>query len=29
MIKFYNFMIDKVQSGHTMHEAMAEYYGCF
>jgi type IV pilus assembly protein PilC len=29
MIKFYTFMIDRVQSGHTMHEAMADYYGCF
>jgi type IV pilus assembly protein PilC len=29
MIKFYNFMIDRVQGGRTMHEALAEYYGCF
>jgi type IV pilus assembly protein PilC len=29
MVKFYDFMIEKVQWGHTMHEAMAEYYGCF
>jgi type IV pilus assembly protein PilC len=29
MIKFYDFMIDRVQSGRTMHEALAEYYGCF
>ncbi|GAB0175078.1 MAG: type II secretion system F family protein [Candidatus Altimarinota bacterium] len=29
MIKFYNFMIDRVQGGRTMHEALADYYGCF
>jgi type IV pilus assembly protein PilC len=29
MIKFYTFMIDRVQWGRTMHEAMADYYGCF
>ncbi|MBP9812766.1 type II secretion system F family protein, partial [Candidatus Gracilibacteria bacterium] len=29
MIKFYDFMIDRVQGGRTMHEALAEYYGCF
>ena len=29
MIKFYDFMIDRVQSGRTMHEALADYYGCF
>ena len=29
MIKFYNFMIDRVQWGRTMHEALADYYGCF
>lgn len=22
-------MIERVQSGHTMHEAMEQYYGCF
>lgn len=29
MIKFYNFMIDRVQWWRTMHEALADYYGCF
>ena len=29
MIKFYNFMIDRVQGGRTMHEALADYYGNF
>jgi type IV pilus assembly protein PilC len=29
MLKFYTFMIDRVQWGRTMHEAMADYYGCF
>lgn len=29
MIKFYDFMIEKVQWGGSMHEALASYYGCF
>ncbi len=29
MIKFYDFMINKVQSGSTMHDAMESYYGVF
>ncbi len=29
MIKFYDFMIERVQGGRTMHEALAEYYGSF
>ena len=29
MIKFYDFMIERVQWGRTMHEALAEYYGSF
>lgn len=29
MIKFYDFMIDRVQGGRTMHEALADYYGNF
>lgn len=29
MIKFYDFMIDKIQWGGTMHEALGSYYGCF
>ncbi len=29
MKKFYTFMIDRVQWGRTMHEALADYYGCF
>ncbi len=29
MIKFYDFMIGRVQSGTTVHEALADYYGCF
>ncbi len=29
MIKFYDFMIARIQSGTTMHDALAEYYGCF
>lgn len=29
MIKFYTFMIDRVQWGRTMHEALADYYGNF
>jgi type IV pilus assembly protein PilC len=29
MVKFYEFMIDKIQWGLTMHEALAGYYGCF
>lgn len=29
MIKFYDFMIDKIQGGSTMHDALAQYYGCF
>ncbi len=29
MIKFYNFMIERVQWWRTMHESLEEYYGCF
>lgn len=29
MIKFYDFMITRIQSGTTMHEALESYYGCF
>ena len=29
MIKFYDFMITRIQSGTTMHEALEAYYGCF
>ena len=29
MIKFYDFMITRIQSGTTMHDALAAYYGCF
>ncbi len=29
MIKFYDFMILRIQSGTTMHEALWAYYGCF
>lgn len=29
MIKFYDFMIDKIQGWSTMHDALAQYYGCF
>ncbi len=29
MIKFYDFMINRIQSGTTMHEALDAYYGCF
>jgi type IV pilus assembly protein PilC len=29
MIKFYDYMIEKIQGWLTMHEAMAGYYGCF
>jgi type IV pilus assembly protein PilC len=29
MIKFYDFMIDRIQGGLTMHESMIAYYGCF
>lgn len=29
MIKFYDYMIEKIQWWLTMHEAMAGYYGCF
>jgi type IV pilus assembly protein PilC len=29
MIKFYDFMIEKIQWGLTMHESMIAYYGCF
>lgn len=29
MIKFYDFMITRIQSGTTMHEALDAYYGCF
>ncbi len=29
MIKFYDFMIEKVQWGRTMHESLEDYYGCF
>lgn len=29
MIKFYDFMIGRIQSGTTMHDALASYYGCF
>jgi type IV pilus assembly protein PilC len=29
MIKFYTFMIDRIQWGLTMHESLAAYYGCF
>jgi type IV pilus assembly protein PilC len=29
MIKFYDYMIEKIQGWLTMHEAMADYYWCF
>lgn len=29
MIKFYTFMIERIQTGTTMHEALDAYYGCF
>jgi type IV pilus assembly protein PilC len=29
MIKFYTFMIDRIQGWLTMHESLAAYYGCF
>ncbi len=29
MIKFYDFMILRIQTGTTMHDALAAYYGCF
>ena len=29
MIKFYDFMIERIQSGTTMHDALNDYYGCF
>ena len=29
MIEFYDFMIEKVQGGLTMHEALDSYYGNF
>jgi type IV pilus assembly protein PilC len=29
MIKFYTFMIDRIQWGLTMHESLGAYYGCF
>lgn len=29
MIKFYDFMIERVQWGRTMHESLEDYYGCF
>lgn len=29
MIQFYEFMINKIQGGSTMHDAMEQYYGCF
>lgn len=29
VIKFYDFMITRIQSGTTMHEALDQYYGCF
>lgn len=29
MLKFYDFMIEHIQSGTTMHESLGAYYGCF
>lgn len=29
MIKFYDYMIERIQSGTTMHESLGSYYGCF
>ncbi|MDD2694025.1 MAG: type II secretion system F family protein [Candidatus Gracilibacteria bacterium] len=29
MIKFYEFMIGKIQGGSPMHDALEQYYGCF
>lgn len=29
MIQFYDFMITRIQSGTTMHDALGAYYGCF
>ena len=29
MIKFYDFMIARIQSWTTMHDALSDYYGCF
>ncbi len=29
MIKFYDFMIERIQSGTTMHDALNDYYWCF
>jgi type II secretory pathway component PulF len=29
MIQFYDFMITRIQSGTTMHDALGDYYGCF
>lgn len=29
MIQFYDFMISHIQTGTTMHETLAAYYGCF
>lgn len=29
MLKFYDFMIERIQSGTTMHESLGAYYGCF
>ncbi|NRH20510.1 type II secretion system F family protein [Candidatus Gracilibacteria bacterium] len=29
MLKFYDFMIEHIQSGTTMHESLSSYYGCF
>lgn len=29
MIKFYDFMIERIQWGNTMHDALSSYYGCF
>lgn len=29
MMKFFDFMIERIQWGLTMHESLAAYYGCF
>lgn len=29
MLAFYDFMIEHIQSGTTMHESLSAYYGCF
>lgn len=29
MLKFYDFMIEHIQSGTTMHESLSSYYWCF